>query len=326
MNSYRSLMPLIEKKSLICDPQEFQSRVNIIFHDFESASYDDLHDEMWKSLPYQYDLIINDISDNFKPGNNLSLLDIGCGTGLATDMLLKTTFGKSISKISLLDTSKKMLLKAEKRAITWKKKVDYINGQVADTNGEYDIILISSVLHHIPDLDSFLAKVSELQAPGGLLITIHDPTAESLENEIYKERTNSFANYRKSLPFKKGPILTRIGNKVKKIIGVDDYIQKVNKKLLAEQIIKEPLTETELWSITDIHVEDLPYSTGLGIPKRLLSDNLKKYALVSYRTYSFFGLLSNHLDARYQKWEQDLSLKNDMNGRNFCSAWLKNIV
>lgn len=321
---YQSLSPLIEKKALIKDPEKFHSLVNVIFHDYEAEHYDELHREMWESLPQQYELLVNDITPHITGRSGLKLLDIGCGTALATELLLKTALGTKISEIHLLDTSPKMLELAQKRSSAWHKQVTTINGDISAINDQYDVIIISSVLHHIPDLADFLQRINRIQKPGSILITIHDPFAGSLESEVYIKRTNEYNNSLITSKRPNGiPLGERIVNKLKRVFRVPTYMDRINQKLLRENIINEPLNEPELWSITDIHVEGLPYAIGKGISKELLINYLPAYKLLSFRTYAFFGLLYSNLDNVYKKKETELSIKKDMHGRNFCSAWIK---
>lgn len=322
---YQSLIPLIRKKSTIADPEKFHDLVNVIFHDFESKHYDELHREMWESLPQQYAFLINDIEAHVQNRANLKLLDIGCGTGLATALLLRTALGPKVSDVHLLDTSAKMLGEARKRADSWGKKIKTINGDIAQIDAQYDVIIISSVLHHIPDLAGFLAQVTAIQKTGGLLITIHDPAGEATLDEVYNKRVKEYQEYSARQRAKnKRPLLTRIKGRLKNIFKPADYISQINKKLLRENVITEPLTATELWSVTDIHVEGLPYSIGKGITRDMLTENLKKSSLLTYRTYGFFGMLASNLDDEYKVLEHSLSVKKDGHGRHFCSAWLKN--
>lgn len=320
---YQSLIPLMAKKSAITDPKKFQELVNVIFHDFEAAHYDDLHREMWESLPQQYELLANDILACLPQGRALKLLDIGCGTGLATELLLKTGVGAAVSEVHLLDTSVNMLSEALKRSKGWKRKVKTIQGFVSDVEGPYDVIIISSVLHHIPDLVAFLAEVAAVQAPGGLLLTIHDPNSDSLDSADYLRRTSEYEGHKKEGVFSKAAFGKRVGHKLRRMLKIPTYIDRINKKLLAKDVITESLDESELWSITDIHVENLPYSAGRGIAKDLLVNSLEQYRLLSYRTYAFFGYLYSNLDETYKQKEIDLTKLNDLHGRNFCSAWIK---
>ena len=103
--------------------QKFQERVNIVFHDFEAEHYDKMHSDMWDSLQEQINLLIEDlITYKDISANDLSLLDIGCGTGLSTQILLQSKLGNYINQITLLDTSANMLKFAEEKAKTWNKK------------------------------------------------------------------------------------------------------------------------------------------------------------------------------------------------------------
>ena len=322
---FRSLIPLIEKKSNISDPAKFHAAVNVIFHDIESKDYDALHEEMWDSLGVQYELLSADLASFFTGRSNLKLLDIGCGTGLATDMLLKTSAGGKVAEVHLLDTSANMLELAKSRAASWGKKTTTIKGTVDKADGEYDIILISSVLHHIPDLADFLAHVMRIQSKGGILITIQDPVSLSSLSGTYQDRVKEYQQHAAKNPRRnRKPLGERIANKVKRVLNIPTYIDKVNDQLLKENVIKEALTETEIWSVTDIHIEGLPYSIGKGIEKENLLTSLPQYSLTSYRTYGYFGMLMSNLDKQYQQTEKELVSKNDQNGRYFCSAWTKN--
>jgi SAM-dependent methyltransferase len=217
-----------------------------------------------------------------------------------------------------------MLGEAKKRAKGWRKKVNIIHGDIAVATGAYDVIIFSSVLHHIPDLVDFLSKVSDLQKPGGLIISIHDPALEALQSDVYENRHKEFSDRYKNEK-RKPSITKRAFNKIKRMLQPQDYIGSVNKILLNKGVISQPLTPDEIWSITDVHVEGLPYSASDGISRQTLISSLPSYKLISYRTYCFFGMLNSYLTTDYQKKEQELSLNGDLNGRNFGSVWIKNI-
>jgi SAM-dependent methyltransferase len=325
--SLNSLLPLIEKKALVKDAEAFHSIVNVIFHDHEAKSYDAIHDEMWQSLPYQYQLLVDDIRDHIKPQQKLKLLDIGCGTGLATELILNTRLGSNINEIHLLDTSLAMLNKAKNRAKTWNKNFKVIHGAIEELDDTYDLIIISSVIHHIPDLSNFLKIVGQHQKNNALLLTIHDPAFETVQSNIYRNRCEEYRlYYQQTERSSRISLGKRLINKFKRMLKPQNYIEDINKELLERGIIKEPLNSAELWSITDIHVEDLPYSASSGISRQLLIDALPEYNLLSYRTYAFFGALSSCLTTTYKQKEQELSLIGDLNGRNFGSIWIKNKV
>ena len=321
---FDSIAPLMNSKSRMTDVCAFHERVNITFHDIEAEYYDKLHREMWKSLPIQFEILVDDLMSNNFPLRNIHLLDIGCGTGLSTELLLKTKIGKRISRITLLDTSSKMLGKAKIRSKNWNKNVSIKHGDLSVIDEKFHFILISSVLHHIPNLEDFFEKIDDLQEKGNYVMTIHDPLSEAISSEIYKDRCNSYS--KSSAEWQKNrPLLRKVFDKVKTTFSKEpNYIQEVNFQLMKEGIIEEPLTAQEIWSVTDIHVEDLPFSNKAGISLKSLESILRHYTLTTTRTYGFFGQAQSNLKLKYYEKEQELILAGDRYGRNFGSIWEKN--
>lgn len=289
---YKSIIPLVELKSSLTDYKKFHQAVNKTFHNVEAKYYDEIHEEMWQNLPAQLNLLIGDLLNNSidNEATELSLIDIGCGTGLATHLLLQTGISKKIKNITLLDTSPVMLSHALKRASGWNKTVTAFEGEIAELDGKFDFIIISSVLHHIPDLTSFVNSVAGKLYKGGILLCIHDPLQEAISSETYKNRCSEYFNI---INRRRKNIVKRIFYGLKRRIihaNNPDFIGETNSILLNNNIIHTPLTEVEIWSITDIHVEGLPYASSQGISITWLQNELKQLELISYRTYSFFRI------------------------------------
>ncbi|MDB5145718.1 MAG: methyltransferase type 11 [Mucilaginibacter sp.] len=324
---YKSIIPLVKLKSSLDDYKRFHDEVNKTFHNVEAAYYDVIHKEMWEDLPVQMNLLIGDLLGNkvvSSPGQ-LSLLDLGCGTGLATHLLLKTQLGARIKDITLLDTSPVMLSLAFERSKEWGRSTVIKEGEIPDIDKKFDLIIISSVLHHIPDLSSFLSSVTEKLNTGGILLTMHDPFQEAIANDIYRARCR---DYRDIATRKNRNIINRFYQRIKRNMWPSerpDYISEVNSILLANKVIHTRLTEVEMWSITDIHVEGLPYASQAGISLQWLEQQLSLFILISYRSYAFFGLMEHQLNRAYRAKERELVLSGDKHGRNFGSIWVKNI-
>lgn len=292
---YSTLNALINKTGSKLSPEEFQEIINVTFHDIEANYYDSIHEDMWESLQEQIDLLIEDIchSGRFN-SKNLRLLDIGCGTGLGTQILLNSKIGDLIDYITLLDTSKNMLKEAEKKAITWNRKYALVNSQVSCLTEEYDIVLICSVLHHIPDLKCFLESVDAVLKSGGILIHLHDPNADYRFDSEYLERVEEYkkdkliSTKRKVTHF----IPSQWKDMLKRQFGRKTYIDLVNDKLIADKVIKRRMTADEIWSVTDIQVENKQNKEHLGISLGYLRKQLMGYELISQRSYGFYGPLT----------------------------------
>lgn len=325
--SYDSLIPLIKKAKSTLSPEQFQERVNIVFHDFEASHYDAMHTDMWGSLQQQINLLVDDLFSYKNIENRkLSLLDVGCGTGLSTQILLNSKLGEYISELTLLDTSPNMLKHATEKAKTWGKNYKTVNAYLGDLDEKFDVIIISSVLHHIPDLEAFLKQVDNALNTGGILIHIQDPNGDHLNDGSYIKRRNQYEKELEALPKNKSlnsfipkPILKSI----KRLLNRKDYIDQINDQLLAEKSIGKRMTADEIWSVTDIHVETKGDTVNKGISLEFLKKQLRNFDLIKMRSYGFYGFLKSDLIEKYKDKEEQFIRQNKLDGRNISCIWIK---
>ena len=100
--------------------------------------------------------------------SGLSLLEVGCGTGL-----LGLGLQPRVARVTLADSSREMLAVAEEKirarglgnATT--AYFDLSEGPALD--GRWDLVCSLMTLHHIPDIDTGLRVLHTLLAPGGWL-------------------------------------------------------------------------------------------------------------------------------------------------------------
>jgi len=103
-----------------------------------------------------------------------NLLDIGCGAGNYSLMMLSKVPGLNCT---LVDLSKPMLSKAfERVSQATKKNVEIIQGDIREVvlkENHFDIILAGAVLHHLrddQDWEATFTKLYQLLKPGGCLM------------------------------------------------------------------------------------------------------------------------------------------------------------
>ena len=103
------------------------------------------------------------------PFGGLRALDIGCGGGLLCEPLVRQGF-----EVAGLDAAPENIAVARDHAAGAGLAVDYRGGSAealaADLPGQFDLITCLEVIEHVADIDSFLAAIATLLAPGGLLI------------------------------------------------------------------------------------------------------------------------------------------------------------
>lgn len=176
--------------------RDFHHAVNVTFHENECGAYDREHQSMWDSLPQQLSLLVDDWLDTPPhPPEEIHVLDIGCGTGLAAHSLIHSPIGYRIRSVTLLDTSPAMLQKASERASQWKIPCTCHLGSIESLahGQEYGLIVTCSVLHHIPDLAAFFAVVRSHQAGGGVFMHLQDPNGDYLNDAELQQRMARFS-------------------------------------------------------------------------------------------------------------------------------------
>jgi len=97
-------------------------------------------------------------------GSGRKVLEIGCGTGMFTEV-----FAETGARIVAVDISSDLIEKAVSRGLP-ADRVVFLRKRFedCDIDGPFDAVIGSSVLHHL-DLEGALAKIYELLKPGGIM-------------------------------------------------------------------------------------------------------------------------------------------------------------
>jgi ubiquinone/menaquinone biosynthesis C-methylase UbiE len=146
---------------------------NVDVHAAEAAVYELLHSEIYNWYEQRATWSRVSAIDRLVAGHTTrSALDIGCGTG---NLLLKfTCLGFDVVGV---DVSRQMLdVLSGKGYPADRLLCTDVDSFLENYEGEcFDVVAISSVLHHLPDyLDTLSRAVRLLKVGGGLLIT-HEP-------------------------------------------------------------------------------------------------------------------------------------------------------
>jgi SAM-dependent methyltransferase len=290
--------------------------VNITFHRYESEVYDTIHSCMWASLPRHFNYLSSDILKAVTVPANLRLLDVGCGTGLGSELLLHTEFGKRVGHVDLLDTSSEMLDRASRRSRNWPVSAEMHHGDITSIETErFDVVLACSVLHHIPDLHSFLAQVSALLREGGVFLHLQDPNGDHVGESAFVARQGILRRHEGRVP----PMwYQRVLARMRRLSRRKTYIDKINEELLTSETIENAMTDDEMWLVTDIHA-----GAGKGVSAGMLTASLPELTRLSIRTYSFFGKMYSQLPYKLREVELALSEANDLTGYHLAAAWQK---
>lgn len=103
-----------------------------------------------------------------RPFTGLKCLDIGCGGGLVAEPLAR--LGGTVTAI---DPAEKNIEAARLHGEAGGLAIDYrcTTAEELDAAGQtYDLVTCLEVIEHVPDQPAFIATVSRLVRPGGLLV------------------------------------------------------------------------------------------------------------------------------------------------------------
>jgi 2-polyprenyl-3-methyl-5-hydroxy-6-metoxy-1,4-benzoquinol methylase len=101
-------------------------------------------------------------------GSNESVLDIGCGNGFLTSDIATSTSGRVVG----VDKNAANIEFA--RAHYAAENTEFVCGDVTSDMrlGEFDVVVLSNVLEHLPDRVRFLQKIQEAARPSEFLIRV----------------------------------------------------------------------------------------------------------------------------------------------------------
>lgn len=127
-------------------------------------------------LHYRVPVVMRQMMDDIRPPmRKESILDLGCGTGLAGEAFLSRA-----DLIDGVDLSPGMIAEAEKKSIYASLYVADIVEWLAGCKTQYDIALAADVLVYIGDLLPLMAGVKKILHPGGqFCFSVQDIEGES---------------------------------------------------------------------------------------------------------------------------------------------------
>ena len=178
---------------------------NVAVHRFEAKYYELLHPEVYN--PQEQRRIVSTLNeiDNFISNNRRRALDFGAGTGNLTDKLLSMGYD-----VTAVDISPEMctILRKRYRACLENQKLVVINSSLEDMTfekDEFDLIVCYSVLHHLPDYEESLQKLSVSLKRGGVMYIDHEASPFYWQNE-----DSLLKNLLKFVYFHSNPIINAI--------------------------------------------------------------------------------------------------------------------
>ncbi len=153
---------------------------NIVYHDWESESYDDKWSISYdqRCVDYARNCFDHVVPPAFQGAGlaNATVMELGSGTGFFLLNLMQSGIG---STGIVTDLSSGMVSVAVRNGKNLNLNV---TGLVADAerlpfaDSSVDLVVGHAVLHHVPDLDALFTEVNRVLRPGGRFVFCGEPT------------------------------------------------------------------------------------------------------------------------------------------------------
>ncbi len=142
-------------------------------HSIEAIFYDTIHQEIWNKK--EQARLVESLKSSIEliRDNNWRALDYGAGTGNLTEKLLDLGF--SVTAIDITPAMCEILKNKFSQAIK-RKKLTVLCANIDNIQlpGNYDFAGCYSVLHHMPNVNQTLERLSSLVKCGGVLYCDHE--------------------------------------------------------------------------------------------------------------------------------------------------------
>lgn len=243
---------------------EFIIRTNELYHDLENALYQNRHKYMFSLEKERWDQIGKKFVDGRK--ESLTILDYGTGAGFVPITL--KSYLKEEDKLICMDVSSEILKVCEENLAEVKcqklfLKTDGKSFDIAPSS--VDIITINSVLHHLPDINTFSQNCGKVLKPKGILAIIHEPHRNEplpFKNKILVSLIK-FGNNPLEIFYKLTSVFSFLEVILRPIVGTfsnsyrerNKMLKKISLQLQEEGWIDFSLRGTEIQQIVDIHTE-----------------------------------------------------------------------
>jgi SAM-dependent methyltransferase len=233
--------------------------------------------------------------------SSLRVLELGCGTGTWMNLFIKAR--KAVG----VDLSPGMIAVAKQKhphATFFCADVkSFLEKEIASGN-TYDIILSSSFLHHLFDIDEVLDLIAKVLAPQGSYLAIHEPI-KALDESKKKSTLGIKINGRLThllgydLDLKANPVIKRIWTVGKSLMPFKSYWTRFR---------KQPAADNN--STFDFNFVDYKLSDGQTFHPSIFANRVYPQLKISFDLYSYYtfpslrSIVGESFDYFYVKFDK----------------------
>jgi SAM-dependent methyltransferase len=324
--SSEALKELMARCGATQAPEAFVRAVSNAYHELQASVYDRLHLEARNLVTREAAPMIDALDLPAKA----SVLDIGCGTGFASGLILQRV-GARVEKLVCADVSAHMLEMC-RRKFDGDGRVSYLrmdSRELRDRGEAFDLVVTCSVVHHVTDLESFFDDITALVADGGHYLMLDEPSASFQRNPECADLARRYAAHARARRRLRFLDPAAYASKLARLLRREKpfSVDAVNALLLEKNIIRHSLAPVEIGRLVDVHDPvNEPNLLFRGAGSFALEDMATRYLqafqLARVHSYGFLGYVDESLASRpWREEARELARRFPSCGSTICSAW-----
>jgi ubiquinone/menaquinone biosynthesis C-methylase UbiE len=183
------------------------------------------------------------------------IADLGCGSGVFSSILAEKSF-----QVTGVDLSPGMIEMAGKKYPKAKYNVSFKVGDVEAldfADASFDGVLLSGLLHHLPDPSACIREVHRILKPGGVFMAF-DPNRMNPFMYLYRDRSSPFYSP-KGVTENERPVLAKPLAQAFRTVGFEaktDYLSNLQYQYIASRPMRILLP---IYNFIDSAVFALPF-------------------------------------------------------------------
>lgn len=317
------VLALMRQAGASGDVETFMRSVSNAFHEVQAGSYDDL---VGPQIQSEVIPLLGRLFENIEVAHGTTVLDLGCGTGFAGEALLGL-WGDRVGRLHCADISAAMLERCRARFATHtgEQEITFATESVGELTGRgasFDVVVTSSFLHHILDLESFFAELGRVVRDGGYYVALHEPSSRFGHNG---ECARLGDRYRRSLRWRRMLRPSRWYGRMQRVAGERSAATKINDLLLERRVTAHPLTWLQLASLVDIHDPAVPSEVRIGeagFDPESFVRAWPGFRPVQWKSYGFLGDVdASGANSHWKQRAAILAARYPQDGANFAAVW-----
>lgn len=258
----------LSSEGIELEAEKFLTVVSNVYHRFEAEQYDVSHDEIVLGEKYWQSTLAS-IKELLPP--KIRVLDIGCGTGFASEQVLNA-YGSMVESIVCADLSPDMAKQCRTRLEGRIGDGAWLAGSIRCLRKapRFDLVITNAMLHHVVDLQELLTTVASLVKKGGFYVAGHEPGAAFYKSAELAAWTKRYRKYKKIKGmFSAGRWLRRLGLQP---VPMDLDVE-TNRILLQMGLINRPLPRGAVSRLVDVHVPPSSPPRPSGVSRVWIQQN-----------------------------------------------------